>query len=83
MTEMQRLRMALDAMGVTWRDYTQGRTVKTLYMGREGMVAVICGPETYGGKQGLLEAWSAGKKHAGFLIAERILPKFPPEHRGR
>ena len=78
MTEMQRLRKVLDAMGVRWWDYTVLGKQKTCYMGRDGMVAVICGPDTYGGDRGLLEAWSAGQEHAGFLIAERVLPKFPP-----
>jgi len=77
-SEMKRLRAVLDAMGVRWWDYTAGATEKTCYMGRDGMVAVICGPRTYGGPDGLLEAWSAGRPHDGFLIAERILPKYPP-----
>ena len=80
-SETRRLRAVLSAMGVQWWDYTAGGTERTCYMGREGMVAVICGPRTYGGKDGLLEAWSAGKPHVGWLVAERILPKFPPKGR--
>lgn len=76
--EMTVLRGALDAMGVSWRDYTSDGVRRTCYMGHDGMVAVITGTGTLGGGYGLLEAWDAGRDHDGYLTAKRAIFRHPP-----
>lgn len=62
MTEMNKLRKALDAAGIKWEDRSAvppfgwvGIT-RTRFTNKDGIeVSVICGEHTYGGQAGLLE----------------------------
>ena len=62
MTEMTKLRNALDAAGIDWEDRSAvppfgwvGIT-RTRFTNKDGVVcSVICGESTYGGQFGLLE----------------------------
>lgn len=83
MTEMAKLRRTLTEMGVPWSDYSTFGKERTLYMGERGMVAAISGMDTYGGRDGLLEAWNPGETHSGWLHAEEVPELFPPARRRR
>lgn len=78
MNETDRLRDALNAMGVAWEDRSEFGKDRTLYRSDKGTVAVICGPRTYGGSLGLLEAWYPGEPHSGWLDADGVIASFPP-----
>ena len=79
MSQTEELRRILTKMGVKWRDCSDWPVIRTCYMGDYGMVAAICGPRTYGGCAGLLEAWNPGENHRGWLFAEEVPELFPPK----
>ena len=61
MTEMMKLRMALDNAGIEWVDKSDARYgvyfERTHFTNKNGVAcSVICGEFTYGGKAGLLES---------------------------
>ena len=63
MTEMDKLRNALDNAGIDWRDDSFASPfgwvgiIRTKFTNKEGVnVSVICGESTYGGEFGLLES---------------------------
>lgn len=76
---MSELRATLNRMGVAWRDMSAFGRERTLYAGPRGTVAVIAGADTYGGSDGLLEAWNPGEAHDGWLTACEVVDRFPPK----
>lgn len=79
MSETERLRAMLDAMGVPWRGHDGDGKERTAYRGRDGTVSAICGPRTDCGALGLLEAWAAGQPHEGGLMADEVIERFAPD----
>ena len=61
MSEMKKLRKALDDAGIPWVDHSYNpwgwsNIVRTRFINNQGIeVSVICGEGTYGGYAGLLE----------------------------
>ena len=77
-SEMDGLRRRLTEKGITWQSMDEFGKTRTLYPGKKGTVAVICGDGTYGGRAGLLEAWNPGERHTGWHTANGVLASFPP-----
>ncbi len=80
--EMETLRRRLTENGIAWESMDDFGKMRTLYPGKKGTVAVICGNGTYGGHVGLLEAWNPGERHTGWHTANGVLASFPPVRRG-
>lgn len=83
--EQEQLRKLLTEKGIEHEAYTSESGVEQVRF-RVGTTkwSVICGWYSYGGREGLLEAWDMVRSHQpeGWLTAEEVLEKVLTESRG-